>query len=98
MTCNKVLWLHKGEQVVFTDDVEGACDSYEEFLKQGSDAIPAYDLVVARRRIEARAAMVTRKQAAYEKMKADAAKLPLVVAERNRYKASVERIQKIVKG
>ena len=33
--CNKILWLHKGEQVVFTDDVEGACDSYEEFLKTG---------------------------------------------------------------
>ena len=25
----------KGELVVFTDDVEGACDSYEEFLKTG---------------------------------------------------------------
>ena len=33
--CNKILWLDKGEQVVFTDDVEGACDSYEEFLKTG---------------------------------------------------------------
>ena len=33
--CNKILWLHKGEQVEFTDDVAGACDRYEEFLKTG---------------------------------------------------------------
>ena len=96
--CNKVLWLHKGEQIVFTDDVAGACDSYEEFLKQDPDAIPAYDPVVARRRIEARLAETARKPAAYEKMKADAARLPSVVEERERYKASVERIRKIVKG
>lgn len=31
--CNKILWLHKGEQVEFGDDVEGICERYEEFLK-----------------------------------------------------------------
>ena len=30
--CNKILWLHKGEQVAFTDDVQGICDRYEAFL------------------------------------------------------------------
>ena len=30
--CNKVLWLHKGRQIVFTDDVKGVCDSYEAYL------------------------------------------------------------------
>ena len=30
--CNKVLWLHKGRQVEFTDDVAGCCDRYESFL------------------------------------------------------------------
>lgn len=30
--CNKVLWLHKGEQITFGDDVSGICDKYEEFL------------------------------------------------------------------
>ena len=30
--CNKVLWLHKGEQVAFGDDVNGICDDYEAFL------------------------------------------------------------------
>ena len=27
--CNKVLWLHKGRQLAFTDDVKGVCDAYE---------------------------------------------------------------------
>lgn len=30
--CNKVLWLHKGEQVEFGDDVQGICDRYDIFL------------------------------------------------------------------
>lgn len=33
--CNKVLWLHKGEQVVFSDNVPAICDCYSEFLKTG---------------------------------------------------------------
>lgn len=31
--CTKVLWLHKGEQKAFGDDVQGICDQYEAFLK-----------------------------------------------------------------
>jgi len=31
--CNKVLWLDKGRQVEFTDDVKGCCDRYEAFLR-----------------------------------------------------------------
>ncbi len=34
LMCNKVLWLHKGEQKLFTDDVQGACDKYEAFLEK----------------------------------------------------------------
>lgn len=30
--CNKVLWLHKGRQVEFGDDVKGICTRYQEFL------------------------------------------------------------------
>ena len=30
--CNKMLWLDKGRQVEFTDDVKGCCDRYETFL------------------------------------------------------------------
>ena len=31
--CNKVLWLDKGRQIAFSNDVEGVCDCYEGFLK-----------------------------------------------------------------
>ena len=40
--CNKILWLHKGRQVVFTDDVKGVCDCYEEFLAS-KKALPKYN-------------------------------------------------------
>lgn len=30
--CNKILWLHKGRQVEFGDDVEGICARYQAFL------------------------------------------------------------------
>ena len=31
--CNKILWLHKGQQIEFGDDVKGICDRYQEFLE-----------------------------------------------------------------
>ena len=33
--CSKILWLHKGEQIAFGDDVSGICDRYESFLTRG---------------------------------------------------------------
>ena len=33
--CNKVLWLDHGKQITFSDDVNGTCDVYEEFLRTG---------------------------------------------------------------
>ena len=41
--CNKILWLHKGRQIAFTDDVQGVCDRYEQFLKSGSKQQPKFD-------------------------------------------------------
>lgn len=32
--CSKVLWLDKGEQIEFGDDVQGICDRYQEFLNK----------------------------------------------------------------
>ena len=32
--CNKILWLDKGRQIEFGEDVEGICDRYQEFLAQ----------------------------------------------------------------
>ena len=41
--CSKVLWLHKGEQIAFTDDVQGVCDSYEDFLRAPAGTRPKFD-------------------------------------------------------
>lgn len=30
--CTKVLWLEKGQQIAFSEDVEGICDRYQRFL------------------------------------------------------------------
>ena len=32
--CSKILWLHKGQQIEFGDDVSGICDRYEAFLNE----------------------------------------------------------------
>lgn len=37
--CSKVLWLHKGEQIAFSDDVEGICNQYQDFL-EGRAGLP----------------------------------------------------------
>ena len=39
--CNKVLWLDHGRQVVFSDDVNGVCDAYEQYLQ--TKILPTYD-------------------------------------------------------
>jgi ABC-2 type transport system ATP-binding protein len=39
--CNKVLWLNKGRQIAFTDDVKGVCDCYEAYLS-GKVKIPEF--------------------------------------------------------
>ena len=31
--CNKILWLDKGRQIAFGDDIKGICDAYELYLK-----------------------------------------------------------------
>ena len=31
--CNKVLWLEKGKQIIFSDEVEKICNCYEEYLQ-----------------------------------------------------------------
>ena len=33
--CNKVLWLEKGKQIIFSDNVEKICNCYEEYMATG---------------------------------------------------------------
>ena len=37
---NKILWLHKGRQIDFSEDVQGVCDRYQDFL-DGTAPIPS---------------------------------------------------------
>ena len=37
--CDKVLWLHKGEQIACGTDVEGICDRYARFLEGDVSAL-----------------------------------------------------------
>ena len=30
--CSKILWLHRGQQIAFTEDVQKACDQHQAFL------------------------------------------------------------------
>ena len=34
--CTKILWLNRGEQVAFGNDVQGICDAYGAFLENGT--------------------------------------------------------------
>lgn len=40
--CSKVLWLDKGRQIAFTDDVKGVCDCYESYLS-GKTGNPVFE-------------------------------------------------------
>lgn len=40
--CNKVLWLHKGQQIAFSEDVAATCDQFEKFLA-GEAELPSQD-------------------------------------------------------
>ncbi len=37
--CNKILWLDKGRQIAFSDDVEGLCSRYSRYLDGDKDAL-----------------------------------------------------------
>ena len=53
--CNKILWLDRGRQVAFTDDVAGVCDSYEAYLRKGGEAV--FDPVAVKASREAERAL-----------------------------------------
>ena len=38
--CDKVLWLHKGQQIAFGDHVQAICDAYETVLNTRGSPIP----------------------------------------------------------
>ena len=100
--CNKILWLHKGEQIAFTDDVQGACDSYEAFLRAPAGTNPKFDPEeIAAKRAAAKAeaerqAAERRRQEEERRRKAAeaAAELTRLRAEA----AKLKEVRRILKG
>lgn len=72
--CNKILWLDKGCQIAFTNDVKGVCDCYEEYLRNVSSG-PVYDPVAAKARIKMREEEKKEKAAVLRKLVEDAEKI-----------------------
>lgn len=63
--CNKILWIEKGQQIAFTDDVQAVCDSYERFLRTPG-TLPKFDpeeIAIARAAAKAEAERVAAEQA-----------------------------------
>ncbi len=50
--CNKVLWLHKGRQIAFSDDVQTVCDTYDKFLL-GEIKIKGTEIIPKKNRLKA---------------------------------------------
>ena len=92
--CNKVLWLDRGRQIAFTDDVAGVCDSYEAYLRKGGTAV--FDPVAIRAVREAERAQQEAEQrritAANARAKAAAEKQS---AELAALRAEVGRLNKV---
>ena len=92
--CNKVLWLDRGRQIAFTDDVAGVCDSYEAYLRKGGAAV--FDPVAIRAVREAERAQQEAEQrritAANARAKAAAEKQS---AELAALRAEVGRLNKV---
>ena len=93
--CNKVLWLDKGRQIVFTDDVQGACDSYEELLRAPAGTEPKFDPdEIAAKRAAAKAE--AERQAAERRRKAAEAAAEL--ARLRTDSAKLAEVRRILKG
>lgn len=100
--CSKVLWLDRGRQIAFTDDVQGACDCYEEFMRAPSGTEPKFDPEeIAAKRAAARAeaehqAEERRRQEEERRRKADEAAAEL--ARLRSEAAKLAEVRRVLKG
>lgn len=96
--CNKILWLDHGQQIAFTDDIEGVCDSYEAYLRGKKP--PVFDPVAikAEREAERKRQEAERKRIAEENAKANAkakAAAERQAAELATLRAEARKLQKV---
>ena len=92
--CNKILWLDRGRQVAFTDDVAGVCDSYEAYLRKGGEAV--FDPVAVKASREAERALqeAERRRIVEENARAKAA-AARQAAELSMLRSEVKKLNKV---
>lgn len=96
--CNKILWLEKGRQIAFTDDVASVCDAYESFLKTGG--VPHFDPAEIAAKRQAEAARLAAEQARAAEAKRQAAaeaarRAALAVAAKHQADENAARLERI---
>ena len=100
--CNKVLWLDKGRQIAFTDDVQGACDSYEAFLRAPAGAKARFDPEeIAAKRAAAKAEaerQVAEHRCQEEERRRKAAEAAAELARLRAESAKLAEVRSILKG
>lgn len=100
--CNKILWLDKGRQIVFTGDVEGACDCYEAFLRAPAGTEPKFDPdKIAAKRAAAKAEaerQAAERRRQEEERRRKAAEAAAELARLRAEAAKLEKVRRILKG
>ena len=100
--CNKVLWLDKGEQIAFSDDVQGVCDSYEAFLRAPAGTKPKFDPEeIAAKRAVAKAEaerLAAERRRQEEERRRKAAEAAAELARLRADSAKLAEVRRILKG
>lgn len=100
--CNKVLWLDNGEQIAFTDDVQGVCDCYEEFLRAPAGTEPKFDPAeIAAKRTAAKAEaerQAAERRRQEEERRRKAAEAATELARLRADSAKLAEVRRILKG
>ena len=92
--CNKILWLDRGRQIAFTDDVAGVCDSYEAYLRKGGEAVFDPVAIKAAREAEHARQEAERRRIAEENARAKAA-AERQAAELAMLRSEVKKLNKV---
>ena len=100
--CNKILWLHKGRQIAFTDDVAGVCDSYEAFLRAPAGTEARFDPEeIAAKRAAAKAEaerQIAERRRQEEERRRKAAEAAAELARLRAEAAKFAEVRRILKG
>ena len=100
--CNKVLWLDKGEQIAFSDDVQGVCDSYEAFLRAPAGTKPKFvpEEIAAKRAVAKAEAerLAAERRRQEEERRRKAAEAAAELARLRADSAKLAEVRRILKG